>query len=206
MATNVLLALIIAIGSVNSLPAAELDGLRASAESALSINVNEEIKKMYVAEPAAPELNNPLVIFLGVSTPDGSTDNGSPLVKLGVRKAAEEAALAKCRAQGFSGCAVIGSAAGGSNPNGRGATGMAASFVPVPGAAEISAEKIWTGYGELSLTERKGILKSAEDAAVTACRAQGNLICVATGSAMGVCDEKGCSATGTAQAQRPANP
>ena len=206
MTKKALLVLLIAAGGVNALTAAEPENLKAFAESALSVNVNEEIKDISVTEPAVPARNNPLVIFLGISAPSGAADSGSLLEKLGVLKAAEEAAVAKCRAQSFSGCAVIGSAADTLNPNARGATGMATSFVPVPGAAEISAEKSWTGYGGLSFTERKGILKSAEDAAVAKCRVQSRSACVATGSVLGVCDEHSCSATGTAQPQNQANP
>jgi hypothetical protein len=206
MVKKALLALTIAIFAAGSLPASELENLKSSSESALYINVEEESKNVSVTEPAVPARNNPLVIFMGTSVPDGVSDSGSPLVRLGVRKAAEEAAVAKCRAQIFSGCAVIGSATDALNPKVRGASGMAASFVPVPGAAEISAEKTWNGYGELSSIERKGILKSAEDAAVAKCQAQSHSTCVVTGSALGVCDKDNCSATGTAQAQRTAYP
>jgi hypothetical protein len=206
MTKKALLALTFAFFAAGSLSASELENLKASSESALFINVNEDSKNVSVTEPAVPARNNPLVIFMGASVPDGASDSGSPLVRLGVRKAAEEAAVAKCRAQRFSGCAVIGSAADALNSTARGASGMAASFVPVPGASEISAEKTWNGYGELSAIERKGILKSAEDAAVAKCQAQSHSTCVVTWSALGACDKDSCSATGTAQAQRTANP
>lgn len=128
------------------------------------------------------------------------------LDRLGVQGSAEEEALAKCQAAGAFSCVILDSVIKHGDKTSCDASATAIDAQPIAGAVYQTATKSikWGrprfGFGELTT---KGVLKSARDAAVDACRSQGLFDCVAVSSILGVCDDDdGCSATGVARGRK----
>lgn len=146
--------------------------------------------------PAAPAGQDTLF------TADAAWTLGKPVVtdlkRLGVMKAAEKAAIFRCRASGLSGCVVVSSRI--TNWDHFTLTASAAARPLAPAAKEVfAADNRWTvpgrGFSEL---ERLGVLKDAEDAAVDKCKKAGHLACFAGDSELVSCDKYSCVAAAVA--------
>ncbi|MFA6435460.1 MAG: hypothetical protein WCW52_12280 [Elusimicrobiales bacterium] len=206
---SVILALTVAVCGSNFPAAAELEDIKAAAGAALTINASEAAKTAGVL-PApvfrAVELTEPdkAAAFQASCSWNSPNGNGfTALKQLGVRKDAEEKAIAKCQAEGLLGCVAIGSNIDSCNAYNCGATGRALSLIPVAGAPVFSASSDWNsgdgkGFGAL---EQLGIRKDAEEKALAKCQAEGLLGCVAIGSNIDSCNAYNCGATGRAQLQ-----
>lgn len=191
-----ILTIAVVIGGVNLLMAEALTDLKDNAGAA----------KPAVAAVASPSAENKAGgRFKGTATWSGK--NGYEAVEqAGIRKSAEEDAVAKCQATGLPGCRAIGSTLTSPCADYRNykctAAAMAMSLVPVPGAAVFSAKAQWPEQsGGFSPLEQLGIRKTAEDRAVFECQSAGFLTCVAIASTMDYCGWNGCGATAMAQAQ-----
>ncbi|MFA6584704.1 MAG: hypothetical protein WCS77_10440 [Elusimicrobiaceae bacterium] len=202
----IILAVLMAAGSGNVLMAAGLDDLR-SAGNALGMDAAGALQNAdALPVPVMKAVGYADTVFSFSATKrwiKSSYREFTPLEQLGVKKSAEEEAVSLCIAGGYSGCVTIGSQLDSCNGFACAATGMAASRAFVPGASVFSVKKQWTmsSYKEFSPLEQLGVKKSAEDAAVSACIAQGNSGCVAIGSQLGSCNGFTCSATGMAQSR-----
>lgn len=203
---KIILMLAVVTGGFDPLMAEDLGGIRASAGSALSLDVAGIVKDAGVLpEPVAKPVESGAAgpaagVFAGKSNWTGG-DGYSSLEQLGVRKSAEEDAVAKCTAQGLAGCVAVGSVIESCDSYRCIGSGLAFALVPAAGAAVFSAEKEWTGGDGFSPLEQLGVRKSAEDKAVAKCQAQGLMGCVAIGSSIGTCNSYRCNATGMAQAR-----
>ncbi len=199
---KIILMLAVVAGGFSPLMAEDLGGVRAFAGSALSLDVAGIIKDAGVlpdpaAKPVEPAAEGPAAgVFEGKAVWTG-VRGAKALIQLGIRKSAEEDAVAKCQAKGLMGCRAIGSMTTDCDSAGCTATATALSLVPVSGVFTVSKWKLAEGFGPVALL---GVRKSAEDEAVFKCQAQGYLGCFAIGSTLDECNDYSCRATGMAQA------
>lgn len=197
-----ILTIAVMLGGVNLLMATGFEDLKASAADGFAVDV-AGLKKgaAVLPEPAATAVDNKAGnVFQGGATWKGSNGFGA-LEQLGVRKSAEENAVAKCQAQGLSGCVAIGSTISECNTYKCSATATAIPLIPVSGAVVFSAASKYSGSSGFGALERLGVRKAAEEQAVAKCQTQGLLGCVAIGSTISECDTYKCAATGMAQVQ-----
>jgi len=138
----------------------------------------------------------------GVFTAQAAWSLGKPAVtaikRLGVMKAAEKAAILKCRTQGLSGCVAVSSRITAWDHFVLTAEASAVSMVPVKKGV-FAADVRWTvpgrGFNDL---ERLGVLKDAEEAAIYKCKSAGHQSCFSTDSDIISCDKYSCTATAVA--------
>ena len=201
---KIMLTLVMLAGGVNLLMAGELENIKAAGNEGLAVNLADLDKRApALPKPVAklvecPKPNNNAAVFQG--TARWSSDHGfSAVEQLGVRKSAEEKAVANCQAEGLLGCVAIGSTIIACNSDVCGAAGTVFSLVPVTGAEVFSAKMSWTADNGFSPLMQLGVRKSAEEAAVAKCQAKGLLGCVAIGSTIDSCDDYKCTASARAQ-------
>ncbi|MCM2268181.1 MAG: hypothetical protein NDI60_10465 [Elusimicrobiales bacterium] len=124
---------------------------------------------------------------------------GKPAVtaikRLGIMKAAEKAAVLKCRAQGLDTCVAVTSRVTGWDHFTLTGAATARALTPVKGAV-FTADVRWSVPGSgFNGLERLGVQKDAEDAAIAKCRNAGHFACFAADSLLTACDKYGCAAS-----------